>query len=157
MVPAEHEYGRGRKIAAPAAPLFALYASQRTEHNYQPMSATSGTTATMTVSSSALPVLLMVAGTEQTRIPIMKTPFGIGRKTDKDLVIVDPRVSRDHAQIVMEGGDFFLVDLGSKHGTFVNGERVDRYRVNKNDRMEFGAGDKAHVIFSADRHDTNAA
>jgi len=58
---------------------------------------------------------------------------------------------------VLESGDFFLVDLGSKHGTFVNGNRVDRHRLQKNDRMEFGAGDKVFVIFNPDRPDTNAA
>ncbi len=111
----------------------------------------------MTISSSALPVLVMVSGTEQTRVPIMRMPFGIGRKTDKDLVIADPRVSRDHAQIVLEAGEFYLVDLGSKHGTFVNGNRVDRHRLQKNDRLEFGAGDKVFIIFNPDRPDTNAA
>ncbi len=115
------------------------------------------TAATMTISSSALPVLVMVSGAEQTRVPIMRTPFGIGRKTDKDLVIADPRVSRDHANIVMEQGDFVLIDLGSKHGTFVNGNKIDRHRLQKNDRMEFGAGDKVFVIFNPDRADTNAA
>ncbi len=41
-------------------------------------------------------------------------PFGVGRKVDKDLVIADPRVSRDHAQIVSENGVFSVVDQGSK-------------------------------------------
>ena len=76
--------------------------------------------------SSSLPVLLYVDGITQRNIPLERTPFTVGRKSGKDLVVADARVSRDHAQIVSEGADFYLVDQGSKHGTFVNGARVER-------------------------------
>jgi len=56
----------------------------------------------------------------------------VGRKVDRDLVIADPRVSREHAQIVSEDGEFYLIDLASKHGTFVNGEKVDRRKLARN-------------------------
>jgi phosphoserine phosphatase RsbU/P len=120
----------------------------------------STTTATLTgtsTGSGALPVLLLVQGNDQTKIPLEHTPFSIGRKTDKDLVLADARVSRDHAHIVLEGNDFFLVDLGSKHGTFVNGQRVDRHKLQRNDRMEFGAQDRVFVVFHPDRPETSAA
>ena len=48
---------------------------------------------------------------------------------DKDLVIADPRVSRDHALLISENGKVFVQDQGSKHGTFVNGERVERKQL----------------------------
>ena len=70
--------------------------------------------------SGMFPVLKFVQGSEQKDLVMDRTPFTVGRKVDKDLVIADPRVSRDHAQISKEGQEFFLVDLGSKHGTFVN-------------------------------------
>src|SRR5581483_1633404 len=108
-------------------------------------------------SSGAIPFLLLVQGTEQTRVPLERTPFGIGRKTDKDLVIADPRVSRDHAQIVLEGSDLWLVDLGSKHGTFVNGNRVERHLLKRNDRLEFGARDRVYVVFQPDQPEAAAA
>jgi sigma-B regulation protein RsbU (phosphoserine phosphatase) len=92
------------------------------------------------------PALVFVQGSEQKNIVLNRTPFTVGRKVDKDLVIADPRVSRDHAQITQEGQDFFLVDLSSKHGTFVNGERINRQRLERNDRLEFGARDSAYVI-----------
>src|SRR5581483_2922172 len=75
-------------------------------------------------------------------------PFSVGRKVDKDLVITDPRVSRDHAQIVSENGAFWVVDQGSKHGTFVNGLRVDRRQLERNDRLEFGVRDGIYVLFN---------
>ena len=116
------------------------------------------TTAVGTATSSgALPVLLLVQGNDQTKIPLEHTPFSIGRKTDKDLVLADARVSRDHAEIVLEGNDFFLVDLGSKHGTFVNSNRIDRHKLVRNDRMEFGAQERVYVVFHPDRPETSAA
>ena len=77
--------------------------------------------------SGVSPSLIFVQGNEQ-RMMNRSHPFTVGRKVDKDLVIADPRVSRDHALITRENGDFFVVDQGSKHGTFVNGERVQRQR-----------------------------
>jgi hypothetical protein len=74
--------------------------------------------------SGVFPALVFVQGSEQKNIVLNRTPFTVGRKVDKDLVIADPRVSRDHAQIMQLGLEFFIEDLGSKHGTFVNGERI---------------------------------
>jgi phosphoserine phosphatase RsbU/P len=107
--------------------------------------------------SSVFPELIFVQGNEQKTIVVNRSPFTVGRKVDKDLVIPDPRVSRDHAQIVMEGNDFFLVDQGSKHGTFVNGERVQRQKLERNDRLEFGTRDSAYLIFNPANAKTNTA
>src|SRR5438270_4095131 len=108
------------------------------------------------VAPTALPSLVVVQGQEERSLPISRTPFTIGRKTDRDLVIADPRVSREHAQIVLEGNKMFLQDLGSKHGTYVNGERVDQRRqLNRNDRLDFGAEDAAYAIFDPERHSTS--
>ncbi len=97
--------------------------------------------------SAVFPVLIYVQGEQQQTVSLNHTPYTVGRKVDRDLVIPDPRVSREHASIVAENGEFFVVDLGSKHGTFVNGERVDRHKLVRNDRLEFGARDVAYVIF----------
>jgi phosphoserine phosphatase RsbU/P len=97
--------------------------------------------------SGAFPSLILVQGQEQKTLVLDHSPFSIGRKIDKDLVIADPRVSRDHALITSEEGGFYLTDQGSKHGTFVNGQRVDRQKLQRNDRLEFGVRDGAYVIF----------
>src|ERR1700685_4333494 len=107
--------------------------------------------------SGVFPALVFVQGNEQKNIVLNHSPFNVGHKVDKDLVIADPRVSRDHAQIVMEEGDFFLVDLGSKHGTFVNGERIQRQKLERNDRLEFGARDSAYVVFNPAHGSSNTA
>jgi phosphoserine phosphatase RsbU/P len=107
--------------------------------------------------SNVFPSLIYVQGNEQRSIVMNRTPFSVGRKVDKDLVIPDPRVSRDHALIVAENGDFFVVDQGSKHGTYVNGERVQRQKLQRNDRVEFGVREVAYVIFSPQHKTSNTA
>jgi serine phosphatase RsbU (regulator of sigma subunit) len=107
--------------------------------------------------SGVFPTLKFVQGSEQKDIIVNRTPFSVGRKVDKDLVIADPRVSRDHAQIMQEGLDFFLEDLGSKHGTYVNGERIQRQKLERGDRLEFGARDSAYVLFHPSQPTSNTA
>jgi phosphoserine phosphatase RsbU/P len=107
--------------------------------------------------SGVFPALVFVQGNDQKSIVLNRTPFSVGRKVDKDLVIADPRVSRDHAQIVLEGEDFYLIDQGSKHGTFVNGERIQRQKLERNDRLEFGARDSAYILFNPAHATSNTA
>jgi serine phosphatase RsbU (regulator of sigma subunit) len=108
-------------------------------------------------SSGVFPTLKFVQGAEQREIIVNRTPFSVGRKVDKDLVIADPRVSRDHAQIMQEGPDFFLEDLGSKHGTYINGERIQRRKLERGDRLEFGARDSAYILFNPAHAASNTA
>jgi DNA-binding winged helix-turn-helix (wHTH) protein len=50
-----------------------------------------------------------------------------------------PDVSRHHARIVIDGSRVSIEDLGSKNGTFVNGERIrDRVTLKEGDRIIFG-------------------
>jgi len=107
--------------------------------------------------SGVFPALVFVQGSEQKNIVLNRTPFTVGRKVDKDLVIADPRVSRDHAQIMQEGQDFFIEDLSSKHGTFVNGERIQRQKLERGDRLEFGARDSAYILFNPAHATSNTA
>jgi len=94
------------------------------------------------------PVLLRVEGDKQQAIPLVTFPFTIGRRADKNLVITDPMASRDHAEIVQMGGEYYLLDLGSKHGTYVNGAQVKRQKLINNDRLQFGSNnDRSMVIF----------
>ncbi|MFY9908955.1 MAG: SpoIIE family protein phosphatase [Candidatus Sulfotelmatobacter sp.] len=103
------------------------------------------------------PALVLVQGNEQKNVVLNRTPFSVGRKVDKDLVIADPRVSRDHAYIALEADGFYIVDQGSKHGTFVNGERVERQKLERNDRLEFGARDSTYAIFNPAKASSNTA
>jgi hypothetical protein len=52
--------------------------------------------------------------------------INIGRRLDNQLVIDDPRVSRNHAQLRVIKGRFVVFDLNSTGGTFVNGQRTNQ-------------------------------
>ncbi|MFZ6027725.1 MAG: FhaA domain-containing protein [Chloroflexota bacterium] len=60
----------------------------------------------------------------QWTFPLEKPVINIGRRTDNDLVLNDPRVSRAHAQLRLAHSRYMIFDLGSTGGTFVNGQRV---------------------------------
>lgn len=109
------------------------------------------------IGSGVFPSLIFVQGNEQRTLYLDHTPFTIGRKMEKDLAIADPRVSRDHALIVSENGKFFVEDQNSKHGTFVNGERIQRKALERNDRLEFGARDTIYAVFHPQHVTTNTA
>jgi pSer/pThr/pTyr-binding forkhead associated (FHA) protein len=51
-------------------------------------------------------------------------PVTVGRGRDADLVLTDELVSRHHAQVTPAGSGAVVEDLGSRNGTFVNGEAI---------------------------------
>ena len=102
-------------------------------------------------------VLVVVEGSDRRTVMLDHYPFTIGRKTDRDLVMPDPRVSREHSQFVREGDGIYLLDQGSRWGTFVNGVRIERQKLARNDRIELGAQGSAYVLFSPDRSPSSAA
>jgi hypothetical protein len=58
--------------------------------------------------------------------PLKLPVINIGRRLDNQLVIDDPRVSRNHAQLRAIKGRFVVFDLNSTGGTFVNGQRASQ-------------------------------
>ncbi|HVP44314.1 MAG TPA: SpoIIE family protein phosphatase [Terriglobales bacterium] len=104
-----------------------------------------------------MPDIVFVQGGEQRNLKLERSPFTIGRKTDKDLVIADPRISRDHAEIQIQGDEFVLVDVGSRHGTYVNGAKVERQKLEPNDRVEFGARGGPYLVFAPTTATTSTA
>ena len=104
-----------------------------------------------TMAGSMMPSIVFTQGREQSKISLKKVPFSIGRKTENDLVISDPRVSREHACISLESDGFYILDKGSKLGTFVNCIQVQRQKLQRNDRVEFGVRGEAYIIFDPDR------
>ena len=101
--------------------------------------------------SSDSTVLIVVEGTERRTLLLDHFPFTVGRRTDRDLVLADPRVSREHAELVREPDGVYIVDQNSRQGTFVNNEKVDRRKLERNDRIEFGVRGAAFVMFNPDR------
>jgi sigma-B regulation protein RsbU (phosphoserine phosphatase) len=84
----------------------------------------------------------------KSRVRIQPVPFRIGRQADNHLVLRDNRISRSHAQIVMENADYVMEDLESRHGIYVNDIRVTRQKLQSSDRIEFGFPDSYRLIFT---------
>lgn len=70
-------------------------------------------------------VIIIRSETDTAYFPIKSFPVKIGRSKDNDIVLSgDPFISKKHCQIHFENGEYWLTDLDSKNGTYLNGKRV---------------------------------
>ncbi len=74
----------------------------------------------------------------------------IGRLTDNDIVLEEGSVSRNHARIVREGSSYFIEDLGTRNGTFLQGVPVQSAELHPGDTVQVGSG----TVFSFQYLDT---
>jgi adenylate cyclase len=72
----------------------------------------------------------------------------VGRSDDNNLVLPDRWISRNHAMLQgMDNGSFYLIDLGSRNGTFINGRRVSvPVTLQDGDQIIFG---QTEISFSS--------
>jgi pSer/pThr/pTyr-binding forkhead associated (FHA) protein len=61
-----------------------------------------------------------------------------GRHPESDIFLDDITVSRRHAEIRRKNGSFFVHDMGSLNGTYVNRERVDNTQLATGDELQIG-------------------
>jgi Protein of unknown function (DUF3662)/FHA domain len=86
--------------------------------------------------SRAETALLVVGGKRMVVGPAGAT---VGRSRKCDIVVDDPNVSREHAEVRPRGGSWVLRDLGSTNGSSINGRRTDGAEVLKpGDEIELG-------------------
>jgi pSer/pThr/pTyr-binding forkhead associated (FHA) protein len=69
------------------------------------------------------------------RFPIGHAPVTFGRGEDNDIVILDPAVSRLHAELSQEGDGYVIADRGSANGTKVNGTVITTHRLRPGDEI----------------------
>jgi len=60
----------------------------------------------------------------------------IGRTDDNVLVLADDEISRQHAAIEHDNGDYYIVDMGSRNGVFLNSQRVERHKLKYWDEIQ---------------------
>ncbi len=94
------------------------------------------------------PSARLVSGTAADRRVIFldQLPFTIGRSSDRSLCLRDPQVSRDHAFIDRDADGYFIRDLSSLHGTFVNGLRVQANSAHLRDADTIVLGNTAEPL-----------
>ncbi len=83
--------------------------------------------------------LVVIIDGKETEYELTEGQTLVGRQPSCPISIGEPRVSGRHAIIHEEGGVFALEDVGSRNGTFVNEERIERrVELNDNDAIRFG-------------------
>jgi Nif-specific regulatory protein len=82
---------------------------------------------------------LIVREPERVAFSIPLQPlFRVGRQPENELVLTDRHVSRHHIELSLQDQQCSLVDLGSRHGTLVNGQPAERRLLHEGDRIEIG-------------------
>lgn len=86
----------------------------------------------------------------QTTLEAVPHPYTIGRAPDNQLVVNDSKASSHHAQIRYEGQGYEVIDLGSRNGTYVNGQQLVPHvphLLSVNDQIRIG---DTTFVFEAD-------
>jgi diguanylate cyclase (GGDEF)-like protein/PAS domain S-box-containing protein len=127
------DYGQGL-LLSPITPPEDLY-----DLFEQPSTVVS--TSSMNSSSAPPPILVIHTAAKDTHIALTNgKSWSIGRSPDSTVVLSDRWVSRNHAEIqLLDNGNYYLVDLGSGNGSFVNGQRVSMpIHLNDSDLLTIG-------------------
>ncbi len=74
-----------------------------------------------------------------------KKSLAIGRAPECDIVINDPSISREHAEIEQRNSTYYIRDLDSKNGVIVNKETVLECSLHNDDRIRLG---ETEIVFS---------
>lgn len=101
-------------------------------------------------SNDSFPVLKSVGNGGSDTVVIDKSSFIIGRmKEQVDFAVDNNTVGKVHAEIVSKDGLYFIKDLNSRNGTFINGERIENnreYQLQNNDRIAFSNAEFTFII-----------
>lgn len=87
------------------------------------------------------PCLVLKTDTSQRYLPLAgNNCWTVGRSDDNNFVLGDRWISRNHAMLqCMDTGEYYLIDLGSRNGSFINGRRVSvPVTLHNGDAITFG-------------------
>ncbi len=83
----------------------------------------------------SIEVVIRQPGFPDRVIPLQEGRVRLGRADDNEIVLSDVGVSRRHAQIVVDGGEVRIEDLGSGNGTYYLGQRIKSRTVRDQDEI----------------------
>ena len=78
-------------------------------------------------------IIVRKNGRKVAEYQLNKACINIGRHSDNDIVLKEPRISRLHAQIIMNDKEIFIQDMNSKNGTFSGDKRIDLHALQLGD------------------------
>ncbi len=82
--------------------------------------------------------LVGTAGTDAGKTHAVARAVILGRQKGVDIPVDDIAASREHAKIFQQDGDWFVIDLGSRNGTKLNGKPVTRSPLSHGDLITIG-------------------
>ncbi|MCB9502798.1 MAG: SpoIIE family protein phosphatase [Deferribacteres bacterium] len=82
-----------------------------------------------------------------TTLYVFTHDYIIGRDPESEIFLNDPSVSRKHARIYYQDSSFFIENLKSKNGVFINSEKVNHHRLKNYDMVQVG-GATLHFYYS---------
>lgn len=84
-------------------------------------------------------VVIQVPGQGRCALDAAHPEVSVGRGAGNRLVLEDGMLSRHHARIYLQGAEPWIEDLGSRHGTYLNGHRLEGpVRLREGDRLLLG-------------------
>lgn len=86
---------------------------------------------------------------KECRVNIFPPRFTMGRSHGNDLILGQPGVSRAHAEVLVNNGEYLLRDLNSKQGTYLNGMRVEQKKLTNGDKVQLGGLQGIALVFHA--------
>jgi diguanylate cyclase (GGDEF)-like protein len=72
------------------------------------------------------------------RMHLGSAPFEIGRSSKNDLFLDQESISRHHARIKFDGADYWVIDMNSTNGTFVNDAAIQEQKLRDGDQVRVG-------------------
>lgn len=72
------------------------------------------------------------------RLMVAKEEVLMGRSGVCDMQFHDPKVSRQHALLRLYNNEYFIQDMQSSRGTYINGRRVETHRLQDRDQIQMG-------------------
>jgi phosphoserine phosphatase RsbU/P len=84
---------------------------------------------------------------KECRAVIHPSRFTLGRGSGNNLMLSQMGVSRSHAEVLAQNGEYWLHDLSSKLGTYLNGVRVEQARLTDGDQVQLGGPQGISLAF----------